>query len=141
MSDITLMPIQHGHGCDVCFADSDIALSDSLQTAVLLSLNLDARATDELVLQKSLETRGGWWGNETVGDDEYGSILWTMQREKQTPEALKGMCDMAESRLEWLISDGLATSVHVQPADGLLLINISLSSGDKLNMEALYHAD
>ena len=96
--------------------------TDSLQTAVLISLFTDRRAGPDDVLPEDAGVqsllppdRRGWCGDalpETPGD-KIGSRLWLLARAKQTEETRRRAIFYAEEALAWLIEDGLALAVTV----------------------------
>jgi phage gp46-like protein len=100
------------HG-DLLVQDGQLMEDPGLFTAVLHSLYSDAKApegSDELIRDKR-----GWWGDIITpwSEDEYGSRLWLLKREKQTPEVLELARLYAEEALAWLVSDGIANEIQV----------------------------
>jgi phage gp46-like protein len=88
----------------------DLDTSDTLQTAVLLSLFTDKRAPDSLQIYST--DRRGWWGN-TYGARPLGSLLWTLERaiKSDGPEVLRRAEGYCTDALQWLIDDGVAATV------------------------------
>lgn len=86
-----------------------------LETAILHSLFTDRRATEEDVILYDLPDRRGWWGDLTLSDsnDQYGSRLWLLSREKQTPKVLARAEEYAHEALEWLLVDKIATDIEI----------------------------
>lgn len=86
-----------------------------LETAVMLSLFTDRRAEDGDALPGSADDKRGWWGDSyaKVAGDKFGSRLWLLSREKQTPMVLVRAKRYAEEALAWLIEDGIARAVNV----------------------------
>lgn len=125
---------------DLAVSGNDLALDDSLKTAVLLSLFTDQRvSTSELPSGESW--RRGWWGDtvaEIVGD-KHGSKLWLLNREKQTPEVAERAREYCKEALQWLIEDGVASSISVSTrfeGRGILKIEITIArdSGDATSL-------
>lgn len=99
------------------FEDNDLRSDDGLQTAVIISLFTDRRARDDDTLPDlTYKNKKGWWGDlasPEVEEDEIGSRLWLLNREKVVPEILRRAEQYAEEALQWLISDDVAASVSV----------------------------
>lgn len=99
---------------DVVLGEKDLEVEDGLETAVLLSLFIDARVTEE-ELPPGEESRRGWFGdlfNDDI-EDRIGSKLWLFERSKLTDEAIEQIRETAEAALQWMITDGLADRVTV----------------------------
>lgn len=90
---------------------ADLLASDSLQTAVVLSLLCDRTASESDV--PAGEDRRGWWADAFAQNqsDKFGSRLWLLAREKRTPETTMRARSYIIEALQWLIDDGLATAV------------------------------
>lgn len=128
---------------DFSILGAGFAESAGLESAVINSLFSDARAPDELLADMAarqgvsvaqLDPRG-WWGDsylpEIAGEapDRFGSLLWTLGREKQTNETLNRARDFAAAALAWMVSDGLARSVDVSAewfSRGVLALRIPI---------------
>lgn len=92
-----------------------LAEEPGLETAVMLSLFTDRRAEDGDALPGGSDDKRGWWGDmyaENPGD-KFGSRLWLLSREKQTPSVLVRARRYAEEALAWLVEDGIARAVSV----------------------------
>lgn len=105
---------------------------DGLETAVILSLFQDARATDDELAEAGLtkDQNRGWWGDtfpEIDGDVE-GSKLWLLARALKTPESLAQGQAYAEDALAWLVEDEVALSVTVTTGwlDGSDIMTLSV---------------
>ncbi|KIX14248.1 phage GP46 family protein [Dethiosulfatarculus sandiegensis] len=116
------------HG-DLRVADGQLMEDPGLFTAVLHSLFSDAEApegSDELIRDKR-----GWWGDLITPwpEDEYGSRLWLLKREKQTPEVLELARLYAEESLAWLVADGIVNEIQVDAdfsGQGVLKMSVRL---------------
>lgn len=99
---------------DLVFAGDDVALDQGLETAVLVSLFTDRWVPTE-ELPAGVTDQRGWWGDllSEIRGDEIGSKLWLLEREKQSNEVLERAREYSEEALQWLIDDGIATSVVV----------------------------
>lgn len=108
----------------------------SLRTAVLISLFSDRRAKSDDRLPDDGGDRRGWLGDAMadVAGDRLGSRLWLLDREKQTEETRRRAIEYAGEALQWLIDDGLASTIDIEAewvATGMLglRVGISLTTG------------
>ncbi len=110
MSDISLGRV--GDIFDLQISQGDLVFDDGLETAVSISLFTDQRVNDEK-LPDGTDDKRGWWGDlvSEVDQDKIGSRLWTLRRAKKIQENLRRAEDYAKESLEWMIEDGIATSV------------------------------
>ena len=104
---------------------------NSLQTAVIMSLFTDRLANTDDVIPDKTNDRRGWWADSVASteDDNIGSRLWLLDREKQTTNVLRKAEEYAYEALEWLIEDEVASAVRVvatNPRDGWLNLNIQI---------------
>jgi phage gp46-like protein len=112
MSDIGLFPINNCIDLDVI--DDDLAPDDGLETAVIISIFSDRRITDEDL--PDLETnKRGWWADavSAIPNDQIGSRLWLLEREKRTTETLRRSEEYIDEGLAWMLEDGVAESIEV----------------------------
>jgi phage gp46-like protein len=103
-------------GGDLVLSGQDLARDDGLETAVLVSLFTDRRATAEQIREGEDKTDlRGWWGDVApdVEGDRIGSHLWLLAREKQTSETLARAKQYATAALAWMIEDKVASGVEV----------------------------
>jgi len=103
-------------------ADGDIAKTVSLDTAIVLSLLTDKRASASEVAQP--EKRRGWWGNllGQVPGFEMGSKLWLLEQARLNQEAANKAMQHIQDCLQWLIDDGYVKKISVSAelvADGI----------------------
>lgn len=89
----------------------DLAADDGLGTAVLVSLFTDRRVRPD-ELPEGDSGRRGWWG-DVLGEDEIGSRLWLLSREKRTADVLVRAEAYAREALEWMIEDEVAQGIEV----------------------------
>lgn len=106
---------------------ASLAADDGLETAVVLSL-----FTDRLDAAAPAGARRGWWGDAVaeVPGDLLGSRLWTLAREKQTPQVLGLAVAYTQEALAWLVDDGVARSVGVSAdwvATGVLGLVVTIN--------------
>lgn len=129
--DMRLLFSPENFEADLQLFAGDLAADDTLETAILLSLFTDARATeDELVRFGGADPRG-FWGDSLaeIEGDRFGSKLWLLAREKQTAETLNRARDYATEALAWLIEDGIADEVPIEadyPQRGLLALGVEV---------------
>lgn len=107
-----------------------------LQTAVLISLYSDRRATLE-ELPPGESDPAGWWADEfeAVADDQIGSLLWTLKRAKISNALAGRVRDIVAESLQWMIDDGVAQSVDVSaelqlPSTVVFSVDILRPEGD-----------
>jgi len=115
VTDIRTVFIDFDRGADLALEQFALAADDGLETAIILSLFTDARASNDDPLPFGESDRRGWWADAfpEVDRDRIGSRLWLLQREKQTQATLNRAREYAEEALAWLIADGVARSVEV----------------------------
>ncbi|GBQ23169.1 bacteriophage protein [Gluconacetobacter sacchari DSM 12717] len=113
---------------DWSIVSGDLALGDSLASAVLVSLFTDRVAADQ---PTSADTaigisassgpagsiaadRGGWWG-DAFADVPIGSRLWQLRRAVKSGDAAipAEVQAIVSEALQWLIDDGVASSIAV----------------------------
>ncbi len=126
MSDIKLH-LTDGGVFDVRVVSNDLEHDEGLETAIIVSLFCDSRATaEELPVEE--QSRRGWWGDVAGDEDDLiGSKLWLLRREKITADVLRRAKEYCEEALAWLIEDGVAESVAVTTErGGLYKINIGI---------------
>lgn len=93
-------------------------IQDDLARSVIISIFTWKRAGIDDVLPGS--TREGWWGDTyaDVRNDEIGSKLWLLYREKLTDETLLRAKEYVEESLKWLLEDRVASRVEVEVERG-----------------------
>lgn len=120
-----------------------LAIEDTLDSAVLISLFTDRRAhPDDVLPDRKTRThpvtldKRGWCGDALMEDgDRIGSRLWLLTREKQTEETRRRAVEYCEEALQWMINDRLIASFDIDAqwhAGGRLnaLIVLSLNDGE-----------
>jgi phage gp46-like protein len=102
---------------DFSFLDNDLESDDGLKTSVVVSLFSDRRAHDDDLLPDPLSSdKRGWWGDlasPDVEEDQIGSRLWLLGREKTMVEVLRRAEEYAREALEWLLEDDIAAAIDV----------------------------
>lgn len=96
-----------------------LALEDSLQTAIILSLFTDRRATVDDKLPLHDTDRRGWVGDEFMATDfdtrpdPWGSRLWLCYWGKASGDVLEAARFAAAESLDWMLRAGIASKVDV----------------------------
>lgn len=140
MADIALTFTDFGGG-DLVLRGQDLLRDDGLESAVLLSLFTDRRATPEqLRADDDPSDLRGYWGDvaPSVEGDTTGSMLWLLKREKQSDETLSRARQYAADALAWLSDDKIASAVTVATsyvAPGMMRIDVTIArpTGSKAN--------
>lgn len=117
MTDLALILSADGIRADLAFK-GDLVTDDGLRTAIITSVWTDARATDDDLARfgREGEDPRGWWADSVVpvvAGDNTGSLLWLLERAKQTEETRRIAQDMVSRALGWLVEDKIAKSVDV----------------------------
>ncbi|AHE72799.1 hypothetical protein M942_08675 [Enterobacter ludwigii] len=111
MSDIrTLWPAPDGSEADWAVVQGDLQQGDDLQTAIYISLFTDrlARRDDQI----DGNDRRGWWG-DTGENDQIGSRLWLLRRQKLTAQIAGKAEDYCREALQWLLDDNVVSHITV----------------------------
>jgi len=98
---------------DLVVEADDLKADDGLETSVAISVFTDKRVDDEDL--PDLETsKRGWWGDmfPEFPNDQIGSRLWLINREKTTTETLRRSEDYIVESLNWMLEDGVAKDVN-----------------------------
>lgn len=92
-----------------------LQVDEGLEPAVTISLFTDRRAEPADIATP--EERRGWWGDThpDVPEDRIGSRLWLLARAKTTDATLELAKRYILEALQWLIDDGVASSVEAEP--------------------------
>ncbi|OGS90866.1 MAG: hypothetical protein A2Z95_06265 [Gallionellales bacterium GWA2_60_18] len=116
MSDIQTIYIDMEHGADYAIESMLLAQDDGLTTSVLLSLFTDRRAGDDDVIPGGADDRRGVWMDafSEIDGDRMGSRLWLLARAKLLPDTVKKVREYCEEALDWMVRDGVASSVSVE---------------------------
>ena len=97
-------------GYDIGFdVNGDIDTDDFFDTAILLSLFCERRATASEVPES--HRRRGWIGNEQGDGFEIGSKIWLFEQERVTRSLLSNIEKIVFNSLSWLIEDKFAVNV------------------------------
>lgn len=95
---------------DIALNSNDLAIDNSLENAVFISLFTDKRAMVDNEFKK------GWWADSYANNegDEIGSKLWLLGREKVMPLVLIRAKEYSNEALMWLKEDGLVKDYRVE---------------------------
>lgn len=101
---------------DVDASARDLVTTDGLDSAVFVSLFSDRRARPDEPnggIPDPLRRRG-WIGDlvAEVPGDLHGSGLWFFEQSRNTREAAIGLRIEANAALDWLVDEGLSSSVE-----------------------------
>lgn len=132
MSTVDLLLKQNAEGIyDIDFgSDGDFLKTSGFDTAILMSLFMEKRASEAEVLLPQF--RRGWWGNELNEVDGYeiGSKLWLLDQVPLTESTVSKAVNFAQDSLSWLKEDGLLKDVTVtgtkDSEDRQITLNINL---------------
>ena len=99
-------------GFDITIDKDDLKADAGLETAVAISIFTDRRVTDD-DLPDMERSKRGWWGDMVPEqpNDQIGSRLWLVEREKITNEVLRRSEELIEEGLDWMIEDGVANDI------------------------------
>ena len=138
MSDIDYVPASPSAvWSDIWIQNGDFAGERDLDTAIVLSLETDAPATpDELIefhASPTFPINRGWEGGDF--DHVFGSKLWLLSRSPRNDNTLKTAEKYSVSSLQWLVTDRVCDSVTVVASwDDLnrlqLLVQLVREKGD-----------
>jgi phage gp46-like protein len=98
---------------DLAILNNDLEAEEGLKTAILISLFTDRRVTAEELPPEERDRRGWWADALNADDDQIGSKLWLLKREKITTQVIAKFQQYCEEALQWLVDDGIAESVDV----------------------------
>lgn len=115
MPDVALVYDPENMRADAQISGADLLTEPGLTTALIASLLSDARAEPDTELPDDGDDRRGYWGDAfaEVEGDRFGSLLWTLEREKKTDKTRKRAEEYARAALVWLIEDLIARAVEV----------------------------
>lgn len=130
MADAAMVMTENGG--ELVLSGFDLARDDGLETAVIISLFTDRRAsTEQLPVELPQDDLRGYWGDigNATPSDQTGSLLWLLAREKQLPQILGRAQQYCREALAWMVEDLVATRVEVKAefvAQGWMLILVDI---------------
>lgn len=97
---------------DISFTNGDFSLTYGLDTALLLSIFCEVRASSSEVPMP--EMRRGWWGNTVSGFDNYemGSKIWELEQARRDNVTLGLLKTYTINCLQWLVEDNLTKQIN-----------------------------
>ena len=117
--------------------NGDFKLVDSFETASLLSVLAERRASESEVAKSS--RRRGWIGNESneVSGFELGSKVWLIIEQGRINTNTKNrVVSLIQESLKWLIEDGhlrdIIVSARITDGEIIATINYIIPNGDVL---------
>jgi phage gp46-like protein len=116
---------------DWVMAEGDLQSGQDLETDCLVSLFTDKLATPDFRPTDGTSDRRGWWA-DPYNERPLGSNLWQLERAKKTRDTLGLARRYAQDALQWLIDDGIASTVVVDtrwigPAVGSTMLGIAIA--------------
>ena len=130
MADAAMVMTEFGG--DLVLFGFDLERDDGLETAVIISLFTDRRASAEQIPPEyEQDDLRGYWGDITSvsATDQTGSLLWLLSREKQLPQTLSRAEQYCREALAWMIEDVVATKIAVSASyhsQGVMLLEIDI---------------
>lgn len=130
MADAAMVMTENGG--QLVLSGFDLARDDGLETAVIISLFTDRRASAEQIpVELPQDDLRGYWGDisNATPSDHTGSLLWLLAREKQLPQILGRAQQYCREALAWMVEDLVATRVEVTAefvAQGWMLIFVDI---------------
>jgi phage gp46-like protein len=98
---------------DISFENGDIKKCSGFDTAIIVSLLTDARASETQISRP--EDRKGWIANlmSIVKGRQLGGHLWLLDQRRLTQESLNLSIDYARKSLAWMLEDGIIKKIEV----------------------------
>lgn len=130
MADAAMVMTEFGG--DLVLFGFDLERDDGLETAVIISLFTDRRASAEQIPPEyEQDDLRGYWGDLTnvSATDQTGSLLWLLAREKELPQTLSRAEQYYRDALAWMIDDVVATTIEVAASyhsRGVMLLVIDI---------------
>lgn len=116
-----------------------LAVDQSLETVVILSLFTNVHATEQEIRSSGLDTQLGWWADADTlrepGRRPWGSKFWLLSRGKTTLETLRRLEGYVTSALAWLVDDGIVAAVKCEATrlrPGVVGLDLTLTRPSKL---------
>ncbi len=141
MSDLKLAWNNDLAEADLVLDGPELAIEQGLDTAIIISLFTDARASADDVLPggPGSDPRGFWADSvaPVVAGDVTGSKLWLLERSKRTPAVILDVQNYSAEALQWLVDDGhadvVACSAEAFGDSGIALaVKVSISGKDQV---------
>jgi len=115
-------------GNDAADPTNQLSFGNDLATAVIISLFTDAQAGPDDTIPDNTSDPRGWWGGPI------GSRIWLYaDRGKATPDLPGQVQQAAAEALQWMIDDGVATSIDTAAAyfgAGQMMLTVTVHRGN-----------
>lgn len=100
---------------DIKIEDDDFKADDGLEASVAISVFTDRRINED-DLDPLEKDKRGWWGDMFPDEpnDQIGSRLWLLERQKTTTETARRSEDYITESLQWMLEDGVASNISVE---------------------------
>jgi len=102
---------------DIQYNNGDLVRELGLETAVLMSIYTDRRASsDDILPDDRYDDRRGWWGDQITDydGDQIGSRLWLLERSKTTEDNINSAKFYLEECLQWMLDDEVAQDIEIE---------------------------
>ena len=112
---------------DIAFNDAgDIETAESLDTAILMSILAEVRATPSEMPES--HRRRGWIGNESTEGVEMGSKMWVFEQARITGSNLAELGVIINNGLRWLVEQdtAISTSATAFYRNGVVQVEVIL---------------
>lgn len=125
MKDI-LLEKQSDGTFDITFENGDFKSTDGLDTAIIMSLFVDKRATEDEMPDASL--RRGWIGNELNSNIDYeiGSKLWLLDQSRVVQKTVNDSESYVADGVSHFIDDSIAKQIDVSSTSSGSNIEINI---------------
>ena len=101
---------------DIEYNNGDLTRELGIETAVMMSLFTDGRASiDDELPDSNNPDKKGWWGDQVVVEegDRIGSKLWLLSRGKTDQETMIKAEGYAKDALQWLVDDEVSAKNEI----------------------------
>jgi len=102
---------------DFLYEGGDLLSDQGITSAVIISWFTDGQAApDDILPDPNSTDRRGWWGDlasPEVEGDRIGSLMWLLERSKTVPQVLIDAKRYGRDALQWMVDDGVASSIVV----------------------------
>jgi len=142
MSDFSFRYDKRKGFADMQIENGDFKLGDDLETATIIALFSDRRATDSEFRNFTVgdvrpELNRGWWGSSFLAS-QLGSGLWLLYRGKKDNNTLASFETYTKEALQWLIDDSTARAVESETrfdkATVIHKVSITKADSETINM-------
>jgi len=133
VSDLALKRLEDGT-YDLDFESYDFRVTDGLENSVILSLGTFSRDSSLDNVKCNIKAaKGGWWADSLdEKNGELGSRLYESIPGKSVDESSRVAEKLAADALQWMIDDGIASSVNCAAnfVENVIVLRISIRKPD-----------